>query len=209
MSLADDITAERAQFCELLQGLSDAEMDKPSLCEGWSARDVAAHAISYDRINPLLFVPLFVLSGFSIDRTNRMLVRWWRRQPTSRIVDAFHRSPTPRGMMRLLGKRIALLDCLVHQQDIRRPLGRPRAIPPERLAAVAEILRHHRIGAGGIARARGLRFVATDTGWSAGEGPSVEGPAEAIVMVLAGRATALHDLRLGEGKDVIAQRLIG
>ena len=68
-------------------------------------------------------------------------------------------------MMRLLGKRIALLDCLVHQQDIRRSLGRPRAIPPERLAAVAEILRHHRIGAGGIVRARGLRFVATDTGW--------------------------------------------
>ena len=207
MSLADDIAAERAQFCELLQGISDAEMDAPSLCEGWSVRDVAAHAISYDRINPLFFVPLFVVTGFSIDRTNRLLVRWWRRQPTSRIVDAFRRSPTPRGMMRLLGKRIALLDCFVHQQDIRRPLGRPRAIPPERAAALAEVFRHHRIGAGGITRARGLRFVATDSDWSAGEGPVVEGPAEAIVMALAGRPAALDDLKSGDGKDLLTQRL--
>ena len=74
-------------------------------------RDVAAHAISYDRISALLYVPLFVVSGFSIDRTNRLLVRWWRRRVPDAIIEAFRRSPSPRRMMRLLGRRIALLLC--------------------------------------------------------------------------------------------------
>ena len=33
----------------------------------------------------------------------------------------------------LFGGRVGLTDALVHQQDIRGPLGRPRQIPPERL----------------------------------------------------------------------------
>src|SRR5207237_6484823 len=142
-------------------------------------------------------------TGFSINRTNRTLVRFWRRRDTSTLVRAFRRCPLPRGMMRLLGRRIALLDVLVHQQDIRRPLGRPREIPAERSETVTRILTRHRIGAGGASRARGLSFHATDAGWSIGDGPAVEGPAEAIVMALAGRSEAVSDLR-GEGLRTLA-----
>jgi hypothetical protein len=39
----------------------------------------------------------------------------------------------PRGLPTALGGRIALVEALIHHQDIRRPLGLPRAIPPERL----------------------------------------------------------------------------
>src|SRR2546425_3635110 len=126
MGLADYIRAQRSDFLRLLEELSVDEFNTPSLCEGWTVRDVAAHAISYDRISALLYVPLFVASGFSIDRTNRLLVRWWRRRDTEAILEGFRRSPSPQRMMRLLGRRIALLDAFVHQQDIRRPLGRPR-----------------------------------------------------------------------------------
>jgi len=204
--LTEHITAERAAFLDLLDSLEAAEFKTPSLCKGWTVADVAAHAISYDRINPFRYVPLFVGSGFSIDRVNGRMVSWWRRRGTEAVVDAFRRSPTPRGMMRLLGHRIALLDIFIHQQDVRRPIGRPRDIPSDRLTTVGELLRHHRIGAGGAERAKGLRFQAEDIEWSAGDGPVVRGPAEAILMALAGRRTALDELG-GEGKQQFAERV--
>ena len=97
---------------------------------------MAAHAISYDCIHPLLYGAAFVVSGLSIDRTNQRLVASWRHRSTEAIIEAFRRSPTPRYTMKLLGRRIALLDAFVHQQDIRRPLGHMRKIPSERLAVV-------------------------------------------------------------------------
>jgi uncharacterized protein (TIGR03083 family) len=205
VNLREQVRAERSDLLGLLEELSSGEFETPSLCEGWTVRDVAAHAVSYDRISPLLYVPLFIVSGFSIDRTNRLLVRWWRRRGTDRIVEALRRSPTPRGMMSLLGRRVALLDAFVHQQDIRRPLSRPREIPPERLATIGELLRHHRIGAGGLKRAKGLHFEADDIDWSAGAGPTVHGPAEALLMALAGRPAALAQIT-GPGKDLLATR---
>jgi len=41
--------------------------------------------------------------------------------------------------------------------------------------------------------------------WSHGNGPEVRGPAEALVMMMAGRVLALDDLS-GEGKTALATR---
>jgi uncharacterized protein (TIGR03083 family) len=192
--------AERSEFLLLLEALSTEEFAAPSLCDGWTVRDVAAHAISYDCVHPVRYGAAFVVSGFSVDRANDRLVGSWRRRSTEAIVEAFRRSPAPRNTMKLLGSRIALLDVFIHQQDIRRPLGHLREIPSDRLAVVGEILCHHRIGAGGATRAKGLRFEADDIDWAAGNGLVVRVPAEALVMALAGRSVALTDLA-GEGKD--------
>jgi hypothetical protein len=109
-------------------------------------------------------------------------------------------------MTRLLGRRLALIDSFVHQQDIRRPLDLSRSIPPARLVRLAEIMVHDRVGAGGAKRARGLRLRATDVDWASGTGPEVRGPAEALIMTLAGRSAALQDLD-GEGVAVMASRM--
>src|SRR3954451_2817816 len=37
------ITEQRLGLASLLDGLSDAEWEQPSLCAGWRVRDVAAH----------------------------------------------------------------------------------------------------------------------------------------------------------------------
>jgi uncharacterized protein (TIGR03083 family) len=37
------IDAQRAQLSDLLADLTDDEWRKPSLCAGWTVRDVAAH----------------------------------------------------------------------------------------------------------------------------------------------------------------------
>ena len=41
----------------------------------------------------------------------------------------------PSGAGALYGCRVALIECLIHQQDIRRPLGLPRTVPPDALRA--------------------------------------------------------------------------
>src|SRR5947209_5905903 len=91
VNLVELIEAERSELAALLESLSAEELARESLCAGWSVRDVAAHVISYDRINPLLYAVLFVATGFSINRTNHTLVRFWRRRDTATLVRAFRR----------------------------------------------------------------------------------------------------------------------
>ena len=54
-------------------------------------------------------------------------------------------------------------------------------------------------------RIAGSRLTATDMDWSHGHGPEVTGPAEALVMMMAGRLVALEDLS-GEGKANLATK---
>lgn len=50
---------------------------------------------------------------------------------------------------------------------------------------------------------QGLRLVATDLDWSAGQGPELRGPGESIVMAITGRAEAIDELA-GSGVEVLA-----
>jgi hypothetical protein len=52
----------------------------------------------------------------------------------------------------------------------------------------------------------GFRLTATDTPWSFGEGPQVNGPMGALLPVCAGRLAALPQLS-GEGAADLAARL--
>jgi uncharacterized protein (TIGR03083 family) len=177
-----------------------------SLCTEWTVRDVVAHLVSYDCTNALAFVLLFITTGFSVNRTNGVLVRRWRRRPNDRLIAALERGPRSWSMTRALGHRLALIDSFVHQQDIRRPLGLSRSVPPDRLLRLAEIMIRDRVGAGGAKRARALRLRATDLDWATGSGPELRGPAEALIMALAGRSVALQDLA-GEGVSVMTSRV--
>ena len=113
----------------------------------------------------------------------------------------------PRGLTTWFGGRIALTDGVIHQQDIRRPLGLPRAIPADRMLCALQFARTApTIGA--AKRIRGLALVATDLDWSAGKGPAVEGSAEALLMAVAGRRDIVRELS-GPGQPTLAERIGG
>ena len=59
---------------------------------------------------------------------------------------------------------------------------------------------------GGKKRVAGLTLRASDTDWSHGDGPVVEGPAMSLLMVTAGRAAHLDELS-GPGLDAVRRRL--
>ena len=98
------------------------------------------------------------------------------------------------------------VDKLIHDQDIRRPLGLARDIPADHLVAALDTI--PRIG--GFLKsnrnAKGLRLVGTDVRHTVGDGPEVRGPAEAVVLAVSGRTVALPELD-GDGVAVLRERI--
>jgi uncharacterized protein (TIGR03083 family) len=190
---------DREEALGFLRELSDEQLDLPSLCEGWRVRDVAVHLLVDTPSRELgwpQFVARFLGLGLSVSKANAWWVARNRDRPTASLLEAFERELTPGPFTRLLGAGTALRATVIHQQDMRRPLGLARAIPEARLRAVLGVVltRKGSINLGADRRSAGLRLRATDFDWSCGQGPEVAGPAEALVMALAGRQAALADL---------------
>lgn len=192
---------ERADLVAFLRTLGPEEWETASLCQGWRVRDVVAHLL-YDSSSLPSYVLEAVKAGFSAHRMNARAVHRFGVLDHADLVDALEGSISG-GVVASVAPSLALADVLVHQQDVRRPLRRPRDIPPPRLLSVLE---HPDRFAVPRRRVRGLRLVATDVPWSRGDGPEVRGPAEAIIMAIAGRRAALDELN-GDGVAMLRTRL--
>ncbi|MDT2009254.1 maleylpyruvate isomerase family mycothiol-dependent enzyme [Rhodococcus opacus] len=196
---------EREEIAELLAGLSPQQWESPSLCERWRVRDVAAHVISYDELDPRDLLLRFGKGWFLQARVNQLGVADLADRTTEELVDLIRIHAEPSGLPAGFGGMIGLVDGMIHQQDIRRPLAIPRTIPPQRLRAALDFARFAPLIRGAW-RARGVRLVATDLDWSYGRGPQVRGSGEALLMVMAGRRDALGDVT-GPGRSKLAAHI--
>ncbi|KMS85525.1 DinB family protein [Streptomyces regensis] len=197
-------TGERTDLAEFLATLSPADWDAPSLCEGWRVRDVVAHVISYEDLSAVGVLRRFARGRFSPGAGNEIGVAEYAVEPDG-LLALLRQRLRPRGFTSLGGGRIALLDGLIHHQDIRRALGRPREVPPDRLL---EALRMS-LGASPLrskGRVRGLRLIADDVDFTAGEGLEVRGPGEPLLMAVAGRRGVVDELT-GAGQPLLARRI--
>lgn len=202
MGLAYD---ERAELADLLDTLAPAQWDSPSLCAGWRVRDVVAHMFSYEELGMSGLVGRFVRGGVNPDRVNAVGVAAYAEHSPDALVALVRDHLRPHGLTAGFGGRIALTDGVIHHQDIRRPLGLPRDIPAERLLCVLPFAcTAPPIGA--RTRIRGLTLTTTDLDWTTGTGPVVEGPAEAMLLAIAGRRDTLHELS-GAGQPMLAGRI--
>jgi len=196
---------ERAEFATFLATLSPEQWEASTLCAGWRVRDVVAHVIGHDVQGMTGFTRTLARSGFSPDRANQRAVDDLGDLDPWGLLALVRRYETPEGFTARFGCRIALCDGAIHQQDIRRPLGLPREIPPERLRAILDFaMVAPPIRA--FIRTRGLRLVATDLDWSSGRGPEVHGRGEALLMAAAGRPVAPDELE-GPGRDTLTGRV--
>jgi uncharacterized protein (TIGR03083 family) len=196
---------EREDFAEFLDGLSPEQWEQPSLCELWRVRDVVAHVISYEELSRWQLVRRFAKGGLVPPCVNAIGVAEYTGRSPRQLRELIRTCIPPRGLTSAFGGMIALVDGMIHQQDIRRPLGIGRVIPPQRLQRVLDIALRSP-ATRGARKARGVRLVATDLDWDYGDGLEVAGPGEAILMAMAGRPDALNQLS-GPGKAVLAQRI--
>ena len=205
MSVMAQARAEREDLLELVERLTPEQWRTPSLCEGWTVRDVVAHVLSYDELGPRELAARVARGRFLVDRTNAVGLQEYAARSSTELVELLRAHLTPTGLTAGMGGAIGLTDGLIHQQDIRRPLGEPRAIPADRLlpalrtALFAPVLR-------GVLRVRDVRLVATDLDWAFGRGPEVHGTAEVLLMAVAGRKAVADELS-GPGRSRVAQRL--
>jgi uncharacterized protein (TIGR03083 family) len=194
---------ERLDFADFLAGLTPAQWDGPSLCSGWTVRDVAAHCVSFEGCSPRELVTRFLRGRLQTDRINAIALDGVANRSPDQLIGLLRDNATPHGLGAGFGGRVALTDNMIHQQDIRRPLGLPRVIPVGRLKVALDFVRYAPTIRGAW-RTRGTRLVATDLAWSHGRGPEVHGPGEALLMAMAGRRDALADLD-GPGKELLGR----
>ncbi|AEA26506.1 Conserved hypothetical protein CHP03083 [Pseudonocardia dioxanivorans CB1190] len=193
--------AEREDLAAFLATLTPEEWDAPTLCTRWRVRDVVAHMFSYDDLRPLALVGRLAKGSGA---ANDIGVDQLGDRSPDELLALVRTHLTPRGLTAGFGARIALTDGTIHHQDIRRPLGRPREIPNDRLRVALDYART----APPIkakARVRGLTLQATDLDWRCGDGPVVEGPGESLLMAMAGRPVA--DELTGPGRTMLAERI--
>ncbi len=197
--------AERADLLALLRELTPVQWDAQSLCPRWRVRDVATHIVSYDELSWAATVGTFLRGGLRSGRVNEVALIRYRGIDPGGIIDLLARNQRPSGLPSGFKGGIALTDGTIHHQDIRRALGLPRTIPEHRLVAALSFS----LGAPTLpskGNAKGLKLVATDLDWTAGDGPEVTGPGEALLMAAAGRAPALEDLG-GKGLSTLRSRV--
>ena len=195
---------EREGFASFLDGLTSQQWNSPTLCELWTVREVAIHTVSYDELTTAGLVGRFLKGRLNTDRINAIGVADYSDRSPEQITVLIRSYAQPHGLTGGFGGKIALTDGMVHQQDIRRSIGLPRTIDPERLRTALNFARFAPTIRGAW-RARGVRLVANDLDWSHGRGPEVRGPGEALLMAMAGRRAALDDLD-GPGKAKLAQQ---
>jgi uncharacterized protein (TIGR03083 family) len=199
------IKLERASLVDALDKLPETDWDKPSLCTGWTVREVVAHMIATATMTPPKFFGKMISNGFNFQNmTRKDIAEVTAGRSDTELVDQFRahidsRNAPPGPAPSWLGETI------VHGEDIFRAIGGYRDHPVEHVIAVADFYKGSNLLIGAKNRISGVTLRATDTEWQHGTGPRASGPAIAIVMAMTGRKPALDDLT-GEGVAILRER---
>ena len=196
----------REALSDYLAGLSADEWGKPSLCGGWTVKQVAAHMLVVPTVPKGRVFRAFLGSGFNLDKMNaRFVTAITADTSTAEIVTKTRASAG--SQLRPPGLKLpgVLTELVVHSSDIAEGVGRPFALPADDYIAALDHLKGVQPVFGAKKRIAGLTLRATDAAWSTGTGPAVEGSAQQLLLAVAGRRAALDQLT-GDGVATLRAR---
>ena len=200
------VDERRTVVADILDGLAPEQWSAPSLCDGWSVRDVGAHLSLAATSSVSEMLPWMLKARGSFDRMVRDSAIDRARRPTDQIVSDLRGTVGSRKLAPGTFWRDPLLDVLVHTHDIARPLGIAVAAPVEAARTAVEWVWWRRFPFFPAWRLRGLRLVASDVEWVRGDGVELYGPVEALLLVSTGRPAGLAELD-GPGLELAESRL--
>ncbi len=163
--------------------------DAPTLCDGWSARDLAAHLVLRER-RPDAAVGILVRSLQPY--TDRVQRRLHDREWPALVEQVRSGPPVP---LRAFDEQMNLVEMFVHHEDVRRaqPGAEPRTLDPgeeralwARLPLMARLVRR-RVTAGMTLEAPGFGEVEVRAG---DPHVTVSGPPDELVLFVSGRQRA-------------------
>lgn len=189
-ALRDAIAAERLALADILSGLTVEQWATPSLCEGWTVREVVAHITMAFRLSKPQFGLEMVKARGDFNRMADRVARRDAAAPTATLVaglrdNARHPWRPPGG-----GYEGALTHDVVHGLDITRPLDIGGVVPAADLRLVLDQLVTPRSLKFFGLDTSGVRLEAEDIGWSHGAGAATDelrARGEDLVLVLSGR----------------------
>ncbi len=198
------IGAERRALAADLLGLPEARWSTPSLCTGWTVEDTLAHMTSTAQMTPPKFLAGFVGSGFRFSSFTASGIARHRGTTPTQTLEKFREqegsTSSPPGP-----KASWLGETIIHAEDIRRPLGLAHTYPADAVRQVLDFYKGSNTLIGAKDRVSGLTLRATDSDWTHGSGPVVEGPQLSLLMAMTGRQAALEELS-GEGMTTLRTR---
>ncbi|ADP82018.1 maleylpyruvate isomerase family mycothiol-dependent enzyme [Pseudofrankia inefficax] len=204
------IDTQRLRVADMLEQLTDDEWRAPSLCGGWTVREVAAH-LTLQQTGLGGALRMAARSPGGMKRVIHRSACLHAATPTAQMIAEIRGMVGSRRHNAGVTCQETLIDILVHGLDVAIPLQRPLALPTDAAAVAADRVWSVAFPFFGYPffprrRLRGLRLTASDTEWAVGEGAPVDGPIDAILLLLTGRLAALPRLS-GEGAYALHARL--
>jgi len=198
------VHAERAALAADLANLTDEQWATPSLCTGFSVRQVLAHLTAGASLNPVRWLAGVVRCRFDFDKMNAMrLAEQLGASPTETL--ARFRSVLTSTTNAPVPTAAVLGEAIVHGEDIRRPLGLHRDYPIATLTQLANYYQGSDLVVPAKGRIVGLRLQARDGSFGAGSGPLVSGSTLALIMAMTGRESYCDELD-GDGVAILRAR---
>jgi uncharacterized protein (TIGR03083 family) len=186
------IDQQRVELADFLDTLTPEQWQAPSLCAGWTVRDVGVH-LTQSAASWSQMAWHAVRAGFRFDEMMTRAAKGDTSTPEEIVATL---RAMVGGRRRPPGTAVAdpLMDTLVHGQDIAIPLGVERTMPAEPAVVAAERLWSMGFPFHTRRRFPGVQIVADDADFRVGAGERVSGSISDIVLALAGREIGLAGL---------------
>ena len=198
---------ERADLAAFLATLPPQRWQAPTLCAGWRVRDVVAHVISYDELGARELAAIAVRCLLRLSLVNAVTLARYDSCAPEQLLELLAGHLQPRGRAcgaRRPGRAGRGTDPPSGHPALARPAAPCAAGTAATRAAPALIAPD----IGGLWHIRGVRLVATDLRFAAGAGAEVRGPAEALLMAIAGLPGVTGELS-GPGQRKLADCIGG
>jgi uncharacterized protein (TIGR03085 family) len=129
------MTVARRERAALVDTFRTAGPDAPTLCEGWTARDLAAHLVLREhRLDATPGIAFPPLAGYTAKVQGRIA----ETTPWTELVDKIAGGPPIYSPFRLLDPLVNVAEMFIHHEDVRRahPGWEPRQLDSATVAAL-------------------------------------------------------------------------
>lgn len=186
------MTAAQRERAALVATMSEIGPDAPTLCEGWTTRDLAAHLVVRERrLDAAPGIAISFLAGYTdkVQRRTASSTGW------DELVEKVSSGPPLLSPFKLLDSVANMDEMFIHHEDVRRaqPGWEPRSLDAETIAALRRPVGiMARLTMGKVPARVTLQTPEGETVAVVGSGPglTVTGDIGELTMFVAGRDEA-------------------
>ena len=200
----------RTAFADICDTLTPEQVDGATWCNGWTPHLMAAHIATFIEVPLPKFMFTVAKHKGNFDPAADVMARQLAERPMSDLAATIRSKASKKSILPIFPGELTLVDAVVHTEDIRRGLGLPGEPDPGLVRASLEFMTTSKkakplLETKGLLD--GLRFEATDSDWSHGDGQLVSG--RSIDLLLAITRRPVDDQLTGDGVSVLRGRHTG